>query len=562
MPTINSEKVKKFVILCIAFVAIFFFLGKELNPLELNTFLIHDNTQAARMQEFALNLKNGIIPPRLAPNFSFQHGFPVFNFYAPFSYWVGALIHLTGIPSAVALKLMLFLGLFISFISFFLFASLFFGYWGGLLGATIYSSSLWMAVEIFVRGNVGEIWFMALLPLGLYLLKKNDEQKHGIFFLLTSISLSFLFTVHNVLSLVFMIFVILFSFLLKHKRKALMAVLVGLLLASYFLIPALLENKLTYANEIASKTKYEDHFLCAWQLWKADKWSYGGSGIGCVNDDMSFQIGKAQLIIAGVGLLLFFFTLKKQRKEVPLTIPLFILGWTVLSAFLTIYASQPIWDLFSPIMAVFQYPWRFLVFVVFGTAFFASYVIYITKNNKAQIAIVVILSISVLFISSKFFSRPWKYSIDEYTNLYVSEKYINQKAAYEIPEYFPRSGDYATWRLYDKSQVGFYKNPINYKINSPFYKEILTDQNQITLPIHYFPFWEIQINRKTITPHFFDKLGRPILTGLSDHSTVIVRYNETPTEKAGNAITLVTFGLLIIVSLNKRLWKKMNTILQ
>ncbi|MCX6732192.1 MAG: hypothetical protein NTV98_01485 [Candidatus Roizmanbacteria bacterium] len=115
---------KKIIVVCIAFIAIFFFLGRELNPLNPDMFLVHDNTQAARIQEFSLNLKSGIIPPRLAPNFSFQHGFPVFNFYAPFSYWIGAFIHLAGVPSATVLKTMFFLGLFLAFISFFLYGQL------------------------------------------------------------------------------------------------------------------------------------------------------------------------------------------------------------------------------------------------------------------------------------------------------------------------------------------------------------------------------------------------------------------------------------------------------
>lgn len=550
---------KKILIFCLALGVVFFFLGRELNPFDPYLFLTHDNTQAARLQEFALNLKSGIIPPRLAPNFSFQHGLPVFNFYSPFAYWVGSFFHLVGISSAISLKLLLFLGLFGSFISFFMFGSLFFGFWGGLLGASIYSSSLWMAVEIFVRGNVGEIWFMVLFPLGLYLLKRNDSEKNGFFFIMTSIGLSFLFTVHNVLSLISVVFVILFSLLLTHKKKAILSIMVGLLLASYFLVPALLENKLTYANEIASRTKYSDHFLCAWQLWRADTWSYGGSGTGCLKDDMSFQIGKTQLLLAGIGLGIFIYSLRKKGKH---HIPLFILGLTVLSILLTLGISKPFWDLFSPIVSMFQFPWRFLPFVVFGTAFLASYIIHISSNKKVQIMVVIILSIGVLFISGKFFSKPWRYNSDEYTSMFLTQKYIGQKAAYEIPEYFPRSGDYVTWRSYDKSEVGFHTNPLAYKANTPFYKEVVVDQNQITLPIHYFPFWEIRINGTTSTPEHFDTLGRPVFSDLPSPSTIVVRYNETPIEKAGNSITVITFIALMILSLNKKIWKKTNSILQ
>ena len=553
---------KKILIFCIVLVAVFFFLGKELNPLDPHFFTVHDNTQAARIQEFALNLRNGIIPPRIAPNFSFQHGFPVFNFYAPFAYWVGSFIQLLGFSSAISLKMLLFLGLFISFISFFLFASLFFGFWGGLLGASVYSSSLWMAVEIFVRGNVGEIWFMALLPLSLYILKRSDGENRRSLFLLSSIILSFLFTVHNVLSLVAVIFIGFFSLGLTYKKKAFLSIIIGFLLASYFLFPAVLENKLTYATEIASKTKYSDNFLCVWQLWKANKWSFGGSGIGCLNDDMSFQIGKFHLLLAGLGMGVFFTQLMKNKKKKEVYLSVFIFCWTLFSAFLTLYPSQPLWNLLSPAMSLFQFPWRFLPFVVFGTAYFASYVTLVLKNKKINIIVTVILSFGLLYTSSKFFSKPWKYTADEYKSMFLTKKYIEQKAAYEIPEYFPRSGDYKTWRAYDKSEVGFNTNSLFYKVNTPFYKEIMVDQGRVTLPIHYFPFWEIRINGKNTVPSHLDTLGRPVFSELPRHSTVEVKYNETPIEKIGDIMTIITFIILIFFCLSKKLWKKTNTILQ
>ena len=308
---------KKILIVCVALCAVIFFLGRDLNPLDPHLFTFHDNTQASRMQEFAVSLKNGIIPPRLAPDYSFKNGFPVFNFYAPLPYWIGGLFQLIDISSATSLKLVIFLGLLGSFIAFFLFASLYFGFWGGILGASVYSSSLWMAVEIFVRGNVGEIWFIALFPLVLYMLKKNDIGNKNWHFFLSTISLSCLFTVHNVLSLVSVACVLLFTLTLQNKKRAVLSIAVGLLLSSYFLVPALIESKLTYASEIASRTKYSDHFLCVWQLWKADKWSFGGSGNTCFNDDMSFQIGKIHLLLALGGIILFLFQFfrKKEKKK-------------------------------------------------------------------------------------------------------------------------------------------------------------------------------------------------------------------------------------------------------
>ena len=553
---------KKILIVCVALCAVIFFLGRDLNPLDPHLFTFHDNTQASRMQEFAVSLKNGIIPPRLAPDYSFKNGFPVFNFYAPLPYWIGGLFQLIDISSATSLKLVIFLGLLGSFIAFFLFASLYFGFWGGILGASVYSSSLWMAVEIFVRGNVGEIWFIALFPLVLYMLKKNDIGNKNWHFFLSTISLSCLFTVHNVLSLVSVACVLLFTLTLQNKKRAVLSIAVGLLLSSYFLVPALIESKLTYASEIASRTKYSDHFLCVWQLWKADKWSFGGSGNTCFNDDMSFQIGKIHLLLALGGIILFLFQFFRKKEKKKYYFPLGMIIVTLFFAFLMTYLSKPLWDIFAPLVAVFQFPWRFLSFVMFGTAFFAAYLSQATQNKKIVVPLVIILSLSILFSSQKFFFRPWKYSMDEYTSMFLSDAYIQQLAAYQIPEYFPRTGSYNMWRSFDTSTTGFPINSLKYQINTPFYKEIITDKTVLILPIHYFPFWEILINGRVIIPKSFDSLGRPILDNLPTHSTIVVRYNETPIEKFANGITITTFIALIFLCLNKKIWKKINIILK
>ena len=86
----------KKIVFVIVLLLIIFFLGRNLNPFSSTMFTFHDSTQPARVQQFVLNLKTLKIPPRIAPDFSFKLGFPVFNFYAHFSYWLTVLINLTG----------------------------------------------------------------------------------------------------------------------------------------------------------------------------------------------------------------------------------------------------------------------------------------------------------------------------------------------------------------------------------------------------------------------------------------------------------------------------------
>ncbi|MBI3366080.1 hypothetical protein HY041_00430, partial [Candidatus Roizmanbacteria bacterium] len=265
-------------IFCIIFVFIVFFFGRNLNPFSNSMFTFHDETQPARIEQFVLDLKNLQIPPRFAPDFSFKLGYPVFNFYAPTSYWITSIFY---------------------FDFFFFFT-----------GEDLYISSLYYPLDIFVRGNLGEVWFLALFPLGLFFLVKNAKKPSRFIFFATVIGLFLLFTAHNLLSTMAIMICLFFILLLPHKKINSCAFIFSLLLAGYFFLPLLLENHLTYAKEIATATKYWQHFVCPQQLWQSP-WGFGGSTAGCT-DGMSFKIGKMQLVLGGLGMLLFFLNLKKH----------------------------------------------------------------------------------------------------------------------------------------------------------------------------------------------------------------------------------------------------------
>jgi hypothetical protein len=106
----------KTIIIITALIIFGLFFGKQLLPSD-KMFTFHDVSQPARIQEFAFDLTHKQIPPRIAPHMSFGMGYPVFTFYAPFSYWVGSGLHLAGFDIADSIKLSFFLGLFCAIIA-------------------------------------------------------------------------------------------------------------------------------------------------------------------------------------------------------------------------------------------------------------------------------------------------------------------------------------------------------------------------------------------------------------------------------------------------------------
>lgn len=518
-------------------------------------FEFHDQTQAARIAQFTVNLENLQIPPRMAPDFSYGMGYPVFNFYAPFAYWVGSMLSLAGLTTIGALKVSFLLALLGAFLGMYLFLKEQFNEAASLLGATLYVTSSIIPLEIFVRGNLAEMWFLMLFPTALYLLMRNARDASKRVFISTALVLSFLLTVHNIMSLLAGVLVVIFIGLLKNKKRNYLALGMGVLGGSYFLIPAVVESHFTYATIVAAMTNYADHFLCAKQLWNG-MWGFGGSVPGCVNDGMSFALGKLQWVFGMVGGSALMFTLYKKRslrsyvENSDLTrISLFIALLTGVSLFLTLYQSAFIWKMFEPLLSLFQFPWRFLVFGVFGLAYFGAYggsflrEKFSKVSDKAWALILFGLCIGTMANSFKLFNGQ-AVNNTLYESMYISNNYIRNSVAYKIPEYLPKTADYAFWRSFED------KNTVPYS-DGQFEKE--------TLNFHYFPYWKIVVDGREVVPTNFDNFGRPIIV-IPSGSTLEVMYEQTPVEKFGNGLSVAAFTLLAALSISNTLWTRIKKI--
>ena len=324
----------KKIVFVIVLLLIIFFLGRNLSPFSSTMFTFHDSTQPARIQQFVLELKQLHIPPRIAPDFNFKLGFPVFNFYAPFSYWLTGLINLTGFDIVSSLKLSFLFALLVGFFGGYLFFRNFFDFYPALLGGVLYITSLYFPLDIFVRGNLAEVWFLALMPLAFHLVYKNSQKSHRKTFFLSTLVLSFILTSHNIYSLIFMPIILVFILLQKNKKVNLISLFFSLFLSAYFWLPAIAEMNFTWAKEVATLTNFRDHFLCVNQLWDFP-WGYGGSTKGCLNDGISFKIGRLQIIFSVLGILLFLYKILIKKIKYN-KIYLFLVSCFLLFLYLTL----------------------------------------------------------------------------------------------------------------------------------------------------------------------------------------------------------------------------------
>src|SRR5512133_1521611 len=92
-----------------------------------------------RIAALAQAWSQGVLHPRLFPEFGFGYGQAVLNFYAPLAYWPGALLALLGAGPATAAELSIALGFLLAALAAYGYGRYVWGPAGGLLAAIAYT---------------------------------------------------------------------------------------------------------------------------------------------------------------------------------------------------------------------------------------------------------------------------------------------------------------------------------------------------------------------------------------------------------------------------------------
>ena len=531
-------------------------------------FPMHDDTQVVRVNEMALALKAGQFPVRWVGDLGYGYGYPLFNFYAPLAYYFGGLINLVGVDALIATKAMIVLGILLSGIFMYLFAKELWGEMCGLAGAVFYIYAPYHALDLYVRGAIGELWAIAFLPLaflGIYKIFKNNDK--GV--IITTVGFAGLVLSHNLTAMMtfpFLIGVIVIGLaFVKDKLRCLkhsfFSLLLGLGLSSFYWLPAVVEMKLTNVySQIGGGADYHDHFVFLDQLW-ASPWGFGGSAPGRL-DGMSFMIGKMHLLAVLVALLIMLFAwLNKQKMTLFYLLGAFIIF--LVSVFFTQNLSLFIWKRF-PVMAFFQYPWRFLLLTIFAASLMGGALVTLFKNKTPFLQYFALLSLIIVTIAfnQKYF-RPQEY-LSKNSSQYLSErnvKWVTSKISDEyLPKGFtpPQVESEVAWSKI--SLLGNQTKVENFIVKPNIYKLTINGQgsSEMVVNLAYYPgWWKAEINGEEES---YLVSGRNlILNLLPGKQNIVFKLVDTPIQKIGNILSLLSIvGLTSVAYVRIPLWKKLS----
>jgi hypothetical protein len=349
------------VVFVIALIAIWPFISRaslpEGNDAELHIF---------RLAELSYLLRGGELYPRWAPNFYHGYGYPIFNYYAPLTYYLGFLFEiLPRLDPVAGVKAVFILGILFAAFGMYGFVRDNWGRRAGYVAAAVFIYAPYVQyIDPHARGVMPESFSFGVFALALWAL---DRLWHGggrrawlaSVFLVAAVILS-----HNLMGLLF--FGLLSAWALwrvlltgegsDRRRTAVHlggALLLGLGMAAIFWLPVFLERELVNLSTLIGEQDNYDfhtHFLSIKEMLSPSlRLDWGAS-----EPAFRFNLGLAQWLLGGLGLLL----LLLRKVSQPRHLSFFALALAGL-IFLMLPVSTFVWEAL-PFLPFFQFPWRLL----------------------------------------------------------------------------------------------------------------------------------------------------------------------------------------------------------
>lgn len=535
-------------ILFFAFLAGFALLHPGLPP-------THDGEyHVIRFFLFNEALRDGNLYPRWAAHLNNGLGVPLFNFVYPLPNYVASILHFVNISFIDSFKISMFLATIIGGVFFYLWSKEFWGRLGGIVSSVFYTFSPYHFVDIYIRGSIGEVWALGFFPAFLWAYTRFVATKRKTFLVFSSLSLALIIFSHNILALMFFLFSLSYIFLLicieKNKKYLILytfyLILLGLGLSAIFWFPAIYETKYVTGLQIFDVAS---HFPDLYQLL-IPSWGSGFSGGGLQNE-LSFQIGIANLIAVFLSTIVIFLQVKRKDKKVYYS--LFFLVWFVFVLFLMLGISKPVWKL-VPFMNYFQFPWRLLSIEILFASFLAGSIFSLVGSKHAKIRMFfAILLVFFAFILGIRYAKPAYY-------MYRDDKYYTSRSNFidgtNSPgnvfntiylKSIPAKEKERTVFLKGKGEIILTKarsNVYSFEINAIANSEIQAN-------LAYFPGWEVYVNDKKESLKSAQN-GRFTFLVPKGKNKVEIIFKDTLVRKISALISLASLGFMIALLINKR----------
>lgn len=555
------------VVLVICLLALWPFIGRASLPQETDAEL-----HIFRLAELSFLVRGGEFYPRWAPNFYHGYGYPIFNYYAPLTYYIGLIFELMPVLDAVdGVKAVFVLGLLGAGFGMYGFVRDNWGRPSGYLAAALYVYAPYVQyVDPIARGALAESFSLGVFPLALWALDRlrrlpTRGRWVTAVFLTAAVILS-----HNLMALLF--FGLLSGWVVWQTgfrrdgtgswRWLWGALGLGLGTAAFFWLPVLLERNAVNLNTLigtGNNYDFRTHFLSWAELLAPTlRLDWGAS-----EPVFRFNLGLAQWVLGGVGLIFLLLRRIKHARQV-----IFFALAAALLIFMQLPASTFLWEA-TPILPFFQFPWRLLggtvamLAILAGAGLEAVLRMWPKLRGWGTAVAVTFCLLTALPLTQP---APWPDFGDVFTfRMSLIEHSGRWLGTTSTADYVPatvdmvptRNGDLVYGFMVDQplDRVNRLSLPANTAVVSEELKPLhfrytvqAPEKFLLRLFLFEFPGWQVRIDGELVEP----ELGRPegfiVVPVPAGEHVVDVRFGATPARQLAWGVTGLSLLLAGVVA--------------
>lgn len=467
----------------------------------------HDGeNHLARFANYFVALREGQFPPRFAPHLFAGYGFPVFQYNYPLAnIFAVPFMALKWNPESVYAT-QAFASTFILGSAWFFFLRRRFGESASWLGVIAILFSSVIQSNFFYRGNIGELWAVALVSL--WFLAWDKREKYRPVFqtvILSSILACFLLS-HNVIAIFLSPFLLIWQGITSKDKKDLWAAVLSWVisfgLVAWFWIPAVFELSLVVLSNDSLALEASRHTLSLGQIFLSPL-RFGFSRPGPL-DNLGWGWGAPVIILLWLGIGQLFRTRPNLNREWNIEkrtavffTTLFILG-CIMSSSLTTFVWRS-----APILPLMQFPWRWLSFSLLAVPYLSA-LIFTRSGNHGRKLIVFAFIIWFFMLArmtpaDRFHKETLSYRVFPHTSLtrnedrpktLTSESLIGWEPGPQILEGEASDISIRTW------------NGSVHEYSIVPKTDVLVLEKTV-----YFPGWETRLNGESLEQVFSEKTG-------------------------------------------------------
>lgn len=544
--------------------------------------VLYHTYRAAAMQH---SWENGIIFPRWADIFYHGYGSPIWNFYAPLTYYVSAALQIMfGWSALMSLRVIIVLAFVGAGTGMYLFMQQQAGRLAGVLSAAAYVFSPYILFTLpYARGAYPELLALSLFPFVMWHFGRLLRNGRGRDLILPVLTLFLLILTHNLLAVTLSLLLVLWllvssganilvgeSGTLRRVSLALVACVIGVGLAAYFWLPVLLESDTVHLQNLTGVAllEYHDYFVPLHSLISFVPVPDTGAVNGLRRVTTT---GIPQVVLAISGLITataLIFSRQQVRRYAVQSI--FFGLFALLCLFLITPASVGLWDGLRPLQML-QFPWRLLGPLAFALSVLAGmnalWLMRLRPIVRGVIAGAALMALMLLAAPSLVVMEWTRTDVDESISAYhASESAGLQIATTFTDEFRPASvntppgpapdlvADYADGYPVDRASVPDSVQTALMHSSPQANTWLVSSEDDFTMEVFTFDWagWTAEVNgeRVPITPSpEHGLITFPVPAGESD---VRVYLTPTPARVAGNVISVLSLlalaGLSLLVS--------------